>query len=405
NGMPRKEGTFGAIYWWMVKVGQALAIILSGVILKYVGFDQNISVQAAETMTQLRVADIIVPASTAALAFIVMWRYNLNEETVNRIGIELKKRKYTPQSSGSIYQNNKSLSSLSSLNLQPNPKYDLDFSNKSPEELQQLFTTTLEEGLHGMCFSPYLEGQDLSHAVSEEQVIRRMKIIKPYTQWVRSFSCANGNEFIPKVAKKHNLKTMVGASISADKEQNDKEIAQLVKLAKAGYVDIAVVGNEVLLREELTVDDVLRYILKVKTALPNIPVGYVDSYFIFTDNPSLIKACDLVLINCYPFWEGASVEVSPSFVRQMYAMIKDKAEGKPIVITETGWPSEGNLQEKAEPSKENAMKYFININNWATTENIDLFYFSSFDEAWKIHHEGDVGQRWGIWNEKEKLKF
>lgn len=93
NGMPRKEGTFGAIYWWMVKLGQALAIILSGVILKIVGFDQNISEQAIETMTQLRIADIVVPATTAALAMLVMWKYSLNEDRAREIKAELVERR------------------------------------------------------------------------------------------------------------------------------------------------------------------------------------------------------------------------------------------------------------------------------------------------------------------------
>ncbi|MBD0831840.1 MFS transporter [Aestuariibaculum sediminum] len=93
NGMPRKEGTFGAIYWWMVKLGQALAIILSGVILKFVGFDQNISEQALETMTRLRIADIVVPAVTAALAMVVMWRYSLNESRAEEIKAELIERR------------------------------------------------------------------------------------------------------------------------------------------------------------------------------------------------------------------------------------------------------------------------------------------------------------------------
>lgn len=93
NGMPRKEGTFGAIYWWMVKLGQALAIILSGVILKIVGFDQNITNQAAETMKDLRIADIVVPATTAALAMVVMWTYSLNEKRAKEIKEELVKRR------------------------------------------------------------------------------------------------------------------------------------------------------------------------------------------------------------------------------------------------------------------------------------------------------------------------
>ncbi|HEY5686786.1 MAG TPA: MFS transporter [Yeosuana sp.] len=79
NGMPRKEGTFGAIYWWMVKLGQALALVLGGLVLKVVGFDGNAAVQTAETIRDLRIADIVIPAVTAGLAIIIMWKYSLNE--------------------------------------------------------------------------------------------------------------------------------------------------------------------------------------------------------------------------------------------------------------------------------------------------------------------------------------
>jgi GPH family glycoside/pentoside/hexuronide:cation symporter len=89
NGMPRKEGTFAAIYWLMVKLGQALALILSGVVLKLVGFDAGVATQAAQTMTNLRIADIIIPASTAALAIWIMWSYNITEEKAHQIKEEL----------------------------------------------------------------------------------------------------------------------------------------------------------------------------------------------------------------------------------------------------------------------------------------------------------------------------
>ncbi|GAA4280706.1 MFS transporter [Gaetbulibacter aestuarii] len=93
NGMPRKESTFGAIYWWMVKLGQAIALVLGGFVLKIVGFDQNSTVQTLDTMTNLRIADIIVPATTAALAMWVMWKYSLNEDRVNEIKESLIKRR------------------------------------------------------------------------------------------------------------------------------------------------------------------------------------------------------------------------------------------------------------------------------------------------------------------------
>lgn len=260
--------------------------------------------------------------------------------------------------------------------------------------------------MYGLCFSPYTEGQDLSVTLSEKQIERRTEIIQPYTQWIRSFSCTKGNEHIPKMAKQKKLKTVVGAWISDDKNQNEKEIKNLIHLAKSGYVDVAVVGNEVLLRNELTESEILNYIKRVAHQLPEgIPVGYVDSYAIFDQYPSLIEACDVILINCYPFWEGAQIQQFSAYLRYMYQLVAKQAGNKPVIVSETGWPSDGESTGKAVPSHLNAMKYFINVNQWAKQENIKLFHFSSFDESWKIHHEGDVGQRWGIWDKYEKLKF
>lgn len=93
NGMPRKEGTFGAIYWWMVKLGQGLALVLGGLVLKLVGFNQNEVIQTAETLTRLRIADIVIPALTAALAVWVMWKYDLTEAKAMEIKAELVSRR------------------------------------------------------------------------------------------------------------------------------------------------------------------------------------------------------------------------------------------------------------------------------------------------------------------------
>ena len=93
NGMPRKEGTFGAIYWWMVKLGQALALVLGGAVLKMVGFDQTLAQQTVETMTKLRIADILIPAFTAGLAILVMLKYSLTEERAREIKAELEARR------------------------------------------------------------------------------------------------------------------------------------------------------------------------------------------------------------------------------------------------------------------------------------------------------------------------
>jgi exo-beta-1,3-glucanase (GH17 family) len=289
-----------------------------------------------------------------------------------------------------------------------NPDYGTgqDFTEKSEKEIQNLFNQTLKAGMHGLCFSLYEDGQKPGDIISEEQVRRRMAIIAPYTKWVRSFSCTEGNEFIPIIAREYGIKTLVGAWLGDDPEVNEKEIEGLIKLANDGFVDIAAVGNEVMYRKDLTEDELLVFIDKVKKAIPeNIPVGYVDAYYEFTIKPRITEACDLILTNCYPYWEGSNIEYSLPHMKSMYHQAMSVANGKKIIITETGWPSQGESFKDSHPSRENAIKYFINSQLWSQAENIDIFYFSSFDESWKVGAEGEVGAYWGIWDKNEKLKF
>ncbi len=93
NGMPRKEGTFGAIYWWMIKVGQGIALVFSGIILKILGYNPKASTQTAEALTGMRITDILLPVITAAIAIWVMRNYSLNEARAKEIKAELVKRR------------------------------------------------------------------------------------------------------------------------------------------------------------------------------------------------------------------------------------------------------------------------------------------------------------------------
>lgn len=282
----------------------------------------------------------------------------------------------------------------------------IDYTNKSPKELNQFFSDVLKTGTHGLCFSLYEDGQKPGDIISEQQVRRRMKIIAPYTKWVRSFSCTEGNEFIPMIAKEYGIKTLVGAWLGDDPEINEREIEGLIKLSNEGFVDIAAVGNEVMYRKELSEDELLEFIHRVKSAIPDtIPVGYVDAYYEFTIKPRITEACDLILTNCYPYWEGCNLEYSLEHMKQMYHQALHAGNGKKVIITETGWPSQGESFKDSHPSKENAIKYFINTQLWSQQEEIDIFYFSSFDESWKVGAEGEVGAYWGIWDKNEKLKY
>lgn len=404
NTGKRREGIFGAIYWWMVKLGFAIAGLLSGIIMSYVGFTPDAETQPEGAVTGLRIFFSLVPITGTLIAMWMMKDYDVSEARALEIraAIDLKKAGATGTSSAYLPGKLRALSA--GLNL--NTHSGLDFSGKTTAELKAMFAQTLQNGMHGICFSPYAEGQNTSDTLSETQIRRRVDIIAPHTQWVRTFSCTQGNELTPKVAREKGLKSLVGAWISSDKARNEREIQALVQLAEAGLVDIAAVGNEVLQRNEASEAEIVAYLRRVRELLPrHIPLGYVDAYFHFLDKPELVAACDVLLINCYPFWEGADNAHALQYMQRMYALTQAVAGNKKVIITETGWPSNGQNVEGAQPSTENAMKYFLNTQQWAKAEGVELFYFSSFDESWKLHHEGEVGTQWGLWDIHEKQKF
>jgi exo-beta-1,3-glucanase (GH17 family) len=157
----------------------------------------------------------------------------------------------------------------------------------------------------------------------------------------------------------------------------------------------------------LTEEEILSYINDVKSRRSNkeIPVGYVDAYYEFEVRPAISEACEVILSNCYPFWEGCPIEYSLLYMKEMFRKAANAANGKRVIITETGWPDQGSALEGSVPSVENAMKYFISAQKWSKEDDIDIFYFSSFDESWKVGDEGDVGAFWGIWDKDENLKF
>lgn len=281
----------------------------------------------------------------------------------------------------------------------------IDASKISYKEIHEYFNAYLDKGIHGIGFSAYEEGQKPGDELTLKQVQRRMAILKPSIKWIRSFSCIQGNDLIPIVAKRMGIKTLVGAWLGDDLEKNEQEIEGLIKLAKDGYVDIAAVGNEVMYRKDLTEEQLLGYIQRVKDAVPGVPVGYVDAYYEFEDRPAITEICDVILANCYPFWEGCAIEYSLLYMKDMFRRTQKVAGDKKVIITETGWPNRGQIFHGAEPSQENAIRYFLNTQQWGQADDIDIFYFSSFDESWKVGTEGDVGAFWGLWDKDEQLKY
>lgn len=280
-----------------------------------------------------------------------------------------------------------------------------DAPEMSEANLRALFAEVLKKGIHGICFSPYLEDQEPGSLITEQQIRRKIEIIRPYTNWIRTFSCTEGNEMIPRIAKEYGMKTLVGAWLGENPAVNREEVINLIQLTKEGLADLVAVGNEVLYREDLSEEELLSFIRIVKDALPGVPVGYVDAYYEFCNRPAITDACDIIYANCYPFWEGCHIDYSLLYMKEMYHRAVKAARGKKVIITETGWPNRGSAFEDSEPTVENSIRYFINAQNWSKEEQIEMFYFSSFDEMWKIGSEGDAGAYWGLWDKDGNLKY
>lgn len=281
----------------------------------------------------------------------------------------------------------------------------LNLTGLSREDLNKIVRKILEDKIHGLSFSPYIEGQGPGTIIGDAQIRDRLNIILPYVNAVRTFSCTDGNELIPAIARESGLDTMVGVWLSDDQEKNEEELANGIAIANAGHADILAVGNEVLLRGDLSEEQLIDFLHRAKAACPSVEVGYVDAYFEFVNHPRVTEACDVILANCYPFWEGCPAEYALVYMKEMYYQARHAGNGKRVVISETGWPDRGSAFEGSQPSYENAVKYFINTYKWAEEEGIEIFYFSSFDEDWKVEKEGDVGAYWGLWDKDGNLKY
>ena len=174
NTGKRREGTFGAIYWWMVKFGFAIAGGLSGVIMSSVGFDSGAQTQPEGAIDGLRFFFSGLPILGTLLAMYVMWNYDVTEERSGEIRAALDARENASKKklSSSNYQTDK-LKSLSNGEFLLNSATDTDFTTKSPSEKKTLFTQSFNEGIYGLCFSPYLEGQSIGDVLSKKQIDKR----------------------------------------------------------------------------------------------------------------------------------------------------------------------------------------------------------------------------------------
>jgi len=256
--------------------------------------------------------------------------------------------------------------------------------------------------LSGVCLGPYLTGNpNTGSQVSETNLRTYLGYVAANFTSCRMYGSRAGLEKFPAIAKELGLKVAAGCWLSSDLDANEGELNSLIASCQAGNVDIAVVGSEVLLRNDLTEDQLLDYIVRVKDT--GVKVTTPDTWNTLVNHPRIVAACDEVWANIYPFWEGVSIDQSIVQLQSDYDQIEAVAGGKKVVIAETGWPSSGGVHQAAVPSPQNEAEYFTDFVSWANAQNIGFYYFEMFDEPWKTE-PGLVGAHWGIWDSGMRLK-
>ena len=253
---------------------------------------------------------------------------------------------------------------------------------------------------YGINFSPYIKDQDPSTGtliISPSQVASRLAKIRGRAQWIRTFSTTKGMETAGALAHKVGFKTAIGAWIGVDQSSNTAEINNLIAAANRGEVDVAIVGSEVMLRNDISSAALIQYIQQVKAAIPtNILVTTDDTYDVLIAHPEVVAVCDIVMANIYPYWEGVRIDSSIAALNNRYWQLKTTYSSKKVLIGETGWPSAGTAVGSAVPSPANAAYYFLAFNSLVRANSVKSFYFEAFDEAWKAESEGLQGAHWGI---------
>lgn len=269
--------------------------------------------------------------------------------------------------------------------------------------LQCLSYTPATEGA-----SP-LEAKDGDYPVPKGLIESDMKVLARYTDCVRTYSMLGDQGDVMAAAAAAGLKVMVGIWIGAEDRRNELEIARALALAHAhpAAVHSLVIGNEVLLRREMTGERLARIIRSVK-ARTTLPVTYADIFEFWRRNPVVAEAVDFVTVHVLPYWDDpAPVDIDhvQARVRSVIERTRQTFPGKTLEIGEIGWPSAGRTRGGAVPSLINEARFVREFAAQATALGVPYNLIEAIDQPWKRRPEGTVGGYWGMLDKERRLKF
>ena len=249
--------------------------------------------------------------------------------------------------------------------------------------------------LASISYAPFVASQhpDFGDRPTVEQIRADLKAIAPYTRAIRTYSATGGAELIPPIAAEFGLKVTVGAWIDKDKDRNEREIRSALDLARHySNVNAIVVGNETTLRAEMSVDDLIKLIQRVKRSSP-VPVTTGEIWTVWIDHPELASAVDFIAAHILPYWEGFDVSHAVDHSIEFYDKLRRVHPGKRIVIAEFGWPSAGYNFHNANPGRIEQAMVIRDFVARAEAYGIDYNIVEAIDQPWKTF-EGGVGPYW-----------
>jgi exo-beta-1,3-glucanase (GH17 family) len=251
-------------------------------------------------------------------------------------------------------------------------------------------------------YAPFRDAQTpllLTTHIAPEQIAQDLAQLAKISDCVRTYSIENGLDQVPALAAKVGLKVIQGIWLGSNRLKNLAQISTVVRLTKEypGVITAVVVGNEVLLRGEMTTSDLAATIRSVKSQV-SVPITYADVWEYWLRNREIYEAVDFVTIHILPYWEDFPIRAkyAAAHVDAIRKRMAVAFPGKEILIGETGWPSEGRMREGALPSRTNQARVVSEILGLAKQENFRVNLIEAYDQPWKRQLEGTVGGYWGL---------
>ncbi len=240
---------------------------------------------------------------------------------------------------------------------------------------------------------------------TEEEIDEDLALLAGTTHAIRTYMVDGVHAKIPELAQTHGINVALGAWLDNRLGKNEEELERFLKvLGKARNVVRAIVGNEVLLRNEVPVQLMMDYLDRVRRET-DIPVSTAEPWHVWLKHPELVDHVDYIAVHMLPFWEGVPMDASVEFIIRRMDELKSCFPGKPIVISEVGWPSNGRTRVAAIASPANQATFLRRFLERAEEENYIYYVMEAFDQPWKRISEGGVGAYWGVYDIERRPKF